>query len=475
MAPNRPAATIGELSISFGELNRWSNRIAHALRGAGVERGDRIAWCGGTVIGALPTFGALAKLGAVFVPMNLRLATEECARVIEHARPRWVVADRAHDEHGREAAGLADVPYLEDLADRARAAADAEPAGPPPGEEDPHVVFYTSGSTGAPRGVVLSHRANVLRTFPSTQAPAGDSTVCMFPLFHMAGWSMALGAWQARAPVHLVRRPDAESLLHAVQQHRATRLYAIPAVWARILEHALGGYDLSTLRFADTGTSATPPELIDAIRDALPHTTTRVFYGSTEAGPGTVLDHGDLRRKPGTVGLPAPGVELRLEEDGEVCLRSDFLMSGYLDDTDASAATVRDGWYHTGDLGEVDDEGYLSIVGRIREVIRTGGEAVSPAAVEAVVVEHPAVDDVAVVGVADPDWGELVCACVVPAGDPPSVNDLRSFCQGRLADFEHPRLVRVVRDLPRTAATGQVQRALLAERLAAEPRPAPAG
>ncbi len=227
-------------------------------------------------------------------------------------------------------------------------------------------------------------------------------------------------------------------------------------------------YDLTSLREADTGTSATPPELVDAIRRALPHVAVRIFYGSTEAGPGTVLVNADLDRKPGSVGLPQPGVDLRLSAEGEVCLRGELLMDGYFDDPEATAAALdSEGWYHSGDLGVLDDEGYLSIVGRLRDVLRTGGETVAPSEVEAVVAQHPGVAEVAVVGLPDPRWGELVCAVVVPApGEPaPSVEELRAHCEGRLAGYKHPRRVEVVEALPRTSATGQVQRTLLVERI----------
>jgi acyl-CoA synthetase (AMP-forming)/AMP-acid ligase II len=324
---------------------------------------------------------------------------------------------------------------------------------------------------------VLSHRANWLRTYPGATSTAGSAaglggTVCMFPLFHMAGWTIALGAWQARRAVHFVRVPDAPTLLAETERHRAARLYCIPAVWARVLEHGVGGHDLSALVEADTGTSATPPELLRALHDALPHTVTRVFYGSTEAGPGLQLGPADLERKPGSVGVPQPGVEVRLV-DGEVCLRSPFLMDGYFDAPDATAEVLRDGWYHTGDLGGLDDEGYLSIVGRARDVIRTGGETVAPIEVEEVLAAHPAVGEVAVVGVPDVQWGETVTAVIVLAAGAPdaavSVDALRAHCDGRLAPFKHPRRVEIVAALPRTAATGQVQRPLIVERLQARP------
>jgi fatty-acyl-CoA synthase len=293
----------------------------------------------------------------------------------------------------------------------------------------------------------------------------------MFPLFHMAGWSLALGCWQSRRPIHFVRTPEAETLLRTVERRRAARIYLIPAVWSRVLDHGIKAYDLSSLAEADTGTSATPPELIAAVRDALPHTVTRVFYGSTEAGPGTVLAHVDLERKPGSVGLPQPGVDVRLE-DGEVCIKSELLMDGYFDQPDATVEALRDGWYHTGDLGSFDNEGYLSIVGRARDVIRTGGETVAPGEVEAALATHPGVREIAVVGVPDPTWGEIVCAVVVAqpgSDDAIDLDDLRAHSATRLAPFKQPRRLQVVDELPRTPATGQVQRPLLVERIADRP------
>jgi acyl-CoA synthetase (AMP-forming)/AMP-acid ligase II len=466
-APRAVAATLGDDSVTFGELDERANRLAHGLEALGVGRGDRVVWWGDTSLDVLPVFGALAKLGAVFAPLNARAGPDEVRPVAEYARPRLLLADAAR----REVAATLGIPVAPEVVPGA-----TDPA-PIRGldERDPHVIFFTSGSTGRPKGVVLSHRANWLRTYPGATTPAGGGgVVCMFPLFHMAGWTIALGAWQARRAVHFVATPEAPSLLATAARWRAARLYCIPAVWARILEHGVGGYDLRALREADTGTSATPPELLAAIKDALPWTQTRVFYGSTEAGPGVQLADADLARKPGSVGIPQPGVEVRLAPDGEVLVRSPFLMDGYFDDPAATAAALRDGWYHTGDLGALDDDGYLSIVGRARDVIRTGGETVAPSEVEAVLAGHPGVGEVAVVGVPDPRWGEVVTAVVVPAPDAraPTLADLRAHCSGRLAAFKQPRRLAVVAALPRTPATGQVQRTLLVEHLQTMPPPA---
>ncbi|MBV8950748.1 MAG: AMP-binding protein [Actinobacteria bacterium] len=469
--PNRLAATLGDDELTFAELDERSNQVAHSLAHFGIGRHDRVTWWGETSLDVMPLFGALAKLGAVFAPVNARLGPQEAAAVVGYARPRLLIVDDTH----ASLAGDCDVPVM-NMAQLAASA--AEQSSVPASndivdERDPHVIFFTSGSTGRSKGVILSHRANALRSFANPTTDPTGGTVCMFPLFHMAGWSMALGAWQSRCPLHLVCTPDAQTLLGTVERRHASRLYCIPAVWARVLDADLAGYDLSSLRETDTGTSATPPELVAAIRAAFPGTVTRIYYGSTEAGPGTLLPHADVLRKPGSVGLPGLGVDVCLMRGGEVCIRSEYLMDGYFDDPDATSEALRDGWYHTGDLGVFDDEGFLSIVGRARDVVRTGGETVAPAEIEAVLADHAAIAEVAVVGIPDPVWGEVVCAVVVTARgvhEPVDVDALRRHCDGRLAPFKHPRRVELVDELPRTPATGQIQRTLLVERIVATSR-----
>jgi acyl-CoA synthetase (AMP-forming)/AMP-acid ligase II len=292
-----------------------------------------------------------------------------------------------------------------------------------------------------------------------------------YPLFHMGAWTIALQQWQARDSVVLLASADAASICRAIVRHRAERLNCIPAVWHRVLDHLDtpegSGLDMSSVRFADTGTSATPVELLAAMARAFPNATIRVFYGSTEAGGVASLDLHDLHRKPGSCGPPAPSSEIHIASDGELLVRGPLVFDGYFEDPEATAAALADGWYHTGDTAEADADGYLTITGRVRDVIRTGGESVAPIEVEAVVADHPAVDDVAVVGLPHDVWGEVVCAVVVVvAGRPsPTVEQLRAHCGGRLAPYKHPRQVMVVDAIPRTLSTQQVQRRLLVERL----------
>jgi len=472
------AASLGDSTLTHAELDAQGNRIANALRALGVERGDRVSTWAETRLDILPLFVALSRLGAVFAPLNARHGLREASEVARLARAKLLVVDPAHEPDAPALAAEGGLPMLAylgrargpgiDLDGLAAEQSDRAPETPGLAERDPHVIFFTSGSTGQPKGVVLSHRANYLRTFQGVFRDVPERTVCMFPLFHMAAFTLALSAWQTRGEIAFVESASAEAILEAVERRRANRLYCIPAVWGRILALDASRHDTSSLREVDTGTSATPIELVRALKERFPGTATRIYYGSTEVGSGTTLPDADVLRKPGSVGPPSPGVDLKLAEDGEILLRSPYQMDGYFENPAASEAALDDGWYRTGDLGALDEDGYLSIVGRRKELIRTGGESVAPAEVEAVLAGHPGVAEVAVVGLPDPSWGELVCAVVVPRrAQPPSLEELQRHVEGRLAGFKKPRRLECVEALPRTAATGQVQRTLLVEQILA--------
>jgi len=460
--PERLAAVLDDRSLTFAALESTANRWARALASLEIGRGSRVVLWSATDLDAVPLFAALSKLGATFVPVNGLLGPDEVAGILALCHPSLVVTDSGRilpagvssltlGQLGEMAAPLPGTPFCDDRLSGS----------------DPHVAFFTSGSTGRPKAALLSHQTNYLRTHPGALLEPRGAMVCPYPLFHMGAWTIALQQWQARDAVILLRAAGAEEIVAAVERHRATRLNCVPAVWRRIIDQvAASGTDtLSSIRFADTGTSETPPGLLIAMEGMMPQAHLRVFYGSTESGSVASLDHADIRSKPGSCGPPAPGVSVRLSDDGELWVNSPVLFDGYLDDPDATAACLVDGWYRTGDLAVEDNDGYLSIVGRTGDLIRTGGEAVVPAEVEAVVAGLPSVAEVAVVGVPDATWGEVVCAVVVatPGQPAPTVEMLRARCAGRLAAFKHPRLIRVVERLPRTAATGQVQRRVLAE------------
>jgi fatty-acyl-CoA synthase len=460
--PLKVAATKGSRHLTFGELEDSTGQLVRALAARHIAYGDRVVWWGDTTLDAIALWFALARLGAVVVPMNPGSTPEETKVLLDRADPALVVGDDAH---------AGDVSLAALLADPARTGI----SPPVIDDNDPHVIFFTSGSSGRPKGVELSHRASRVRVVGSTTMwPVGGPMVCMFPQFHMAGWYGPMTVWNSGDEVVYVGRGDPDALLGAVHERGAIRLYAIPAVWRRILDADRGAYNLSSLRACDTGTSATTPELLRAIADAFPGTTTSITYGSTEAGTVCRLSPTDIFRKPGSVGLPALGSEVRLAEDGEILVRNSMLMNGYFRDPEATAAALAGGWFHTGDLGVQDEEGYFSIVGRAGDVIRTGGESLAPVEVDLVLQGAPGVVDAAVAGTPDDNWGEVICAFVVPRpGETVDLASLRQHCEGRLATFKHPRRLMLVESLPRTGATRQIQRRILVEWARREATPEP--
>jgi acyl-CoA synthetase (AMP-forming)/AMP-acid ligase II len=491
--PHRVAAALGDTQSTFAEIDELSNQAARALARLGIRRGDRVVVWSATALDTVPVFAAASKLGAVFAPMNAGLSVEEAAAMAGTIRPSAILVDAARARPGATVAdrlgGIAAV-GITGLASSPEPAAWAGADGAIPNlaqlgasedgsefrcqdlrEEDPHVIFFTSGSTGRPKGVVISHRVSYLRSHPGALLEPRGAMVCPYPLFHMGAWTIAMQQWQARDRVVLLPSFDAPTLCEAVQRHRATRINGIPAIWRRLLDHlaqpAGRGIDLSSVRVADTGTSATPIELLEAIRAALPGVHLRVFYGSTEAGPVAMLEDADIARKPGSCGPVVSTAEVRLARSGEVLVRGPLLFAGYFDDPRSTDDAFEAGWFKTGDLAVTDDEGYLTIIGRARDVIRTGGETVAPSEVEEALAGHPSLADVAVVGLPDVQWGEIVCAVVVTAegSSPPDLDALRAYCGPRLARFKHPRRLVVVDVIPRTESTNQVQRRLLAEQL----------
>jgi acyl-CoA synthetase (AMP-forming)/AMP-acid ligase II len=505
--PHHVAAVLGDARLTFAELDAAANRTARALAELGIGPHDRVATWAGTTLDVLPVFAALAKLGAVFAPVNGLLSATEAADMAGAAHPALLLVDADHEDRGPDVAAALGAPVatMAGLATTTTAAAatHADPSAPGPSGTDPsgadpsivrladlaarhddtavpappiteretHVLFFTSGSTGRAKGVVLSHRANVLRTHPGSQLEPRGAMVCPYPLFHMGAWTIALQQWQARDTLVLLDRTDAATICDAVASHRATRLNAVPAIWQRLLDHLAtpegAGHDLSSLRFTDTGTSATPLELLQAIEAAFPTAHLRVFYGSTEAGNVCALDHGDVAERPGSCGQPSHWQEVRLGDGGELQVRGPLVFDGYYENPEATAeAFTADGWFRTGDLAVADADGFLSIVGRAKDVIRTGGETVAPTEVEIALRGLAGTLDVAIVGLPDTRWGEVVCAVVVAdgSGPPPTLDDVRAACTD-LAPFKRPRALRVVAAIPRTGATLQVQRRLLVEQL----------
>lgn len=472
--PDRLALTLGDAQATFGQVDAAVGRYASALLGLGVQRGDVVLGCCGTSFDHVYLHFALSRIGAVFAPADPQCSPDDLNALAAYVGAVLIVADGPRQEKGQAVAYGAGIPFATiGPVEGTRAGPDlmdgGDQTGPcqGPDPDDLHALYFTSGSTGRPKAVAITHRVNWLRAYLAANITSAGGMVCMFPLFHMAGWQVIAQSWARRRAVHLVQRADAESLLGAVERWRASTLYAIPAVWRRILD-CRKTFDLSSLRAVDAGTSYVGPDLIMELRDRFPGTHNIVSYGSTEMGAALQIAHEDILRKPGSVGLPGPAVEARIV-DGELQLRGPTMMQGYYRLPEETAAAIVDGWYHSGDLAERDADGFYSITGRRREIIRSGGETLSPIELDAMLKAHITdVVDIAVIGLPHPEWGEILCAAIV-AGDTatPTLEDIRARLSG-ISSAKQPRAIRQVPFIPRTPATGQVKRSQLKEMVLAQ-------
>jgi malonyl-CoA/methylmalonyl-CoA synthetase len=481
-APDRPVLWEERRGwVRAGELDQASRGVAARLAGAGLRRGDRILMSAGTSVELVEAHVAALRLGLVVVPANTAYREREIAHLLRDAGPAAAVVDdpeRAGWVHRADPAVLVtgpDVHLPDGVAGspvRDAPVRDA-PVRDVAGPDDPAVIGYTSGTTGTPKGAVLTHR-NLLASSESVRLAwrwtGDDRLVLALPLFHIHGLGVGLhGTLLAGGSAVLLPRFEPDAVFDAIAAHDATLFFGVPTMYARLAASPRLP-ELGRLRLCVSGSAPLPPAVFDRIAAGCGQ---RVLerYGMTETGMNTSNPY-DGERRPGTVGRPLPGVELRLApggtggvppttaaaaagERGEVLLRGPNVFSGYWRQPEATAAAFTgDGWFRTGDIGELDPDGYLRLVGRARDLIITGGLNVYPREVEDALLEHPAVAEVAVAGVTDEEWGEVVTAWVVPAGasaDRPAADELMEFSAERLARFKCPRRIVYVDALPRNA------------------------
>jgi fatty-acyl-CoA synthase len=456
--PQRVAIDYLGREVTYAELDRRSDALAAALLARGLVRGDRVATLTGNSPEHVVVFFACAKAGFVLLPLNWRLAAPELRFQLEDAEPSAFLVESEY-----EALAAATGHGFEPLAPpdpRDAAPVSAEIAG-----DDALLLIYTSGTTGRPKGALLTH-ANCFWTnlsFDLATGLTGDDVVLqVLPQFHCGGWNVQpLLAWWKGAKVVLERAFEPARVLSLLAQKRVTTLMGVPAIYLFLShEPAFAEADLSSLRLAVVGGAPMPEELI------------RVWqargieivqgYGLTEAAPNVLcLPPEDAMRKMGSAGKPYPYVEVRLGAESELLVRGPNVFPGYWRNAEATAAVLRDGWLHTGDAAEVDDEGCYRIRGRLKDMYISGGENVYPAEVEGVLHDHPAVADVAVLGVADERWGEVGVAFVV-AKERVSEDALVEHCRERLARYKVPKRVRFVDALPMSAMNKVIKNELRA-------------
>ena len=505
IVPERTAITFDGRTTTYAGLAERSSRLANALAGLGVGAGDRIAVIDVNTPAHFELYFAAARLDAIYVPLNFRGRGDEVAYPIEHVAPKVLAAgsryvglidglgrppspspERAHIAlDGAPASGWAGYEALIDAADPAES---RFPEGEP---EDTAALLFTAGTTGRPKAVMLSHASFTSFMLANVEPPDPDveeRTLLTLPLYHVAGLQAMLAAVYGGRSVVLQPQFEPGEWLALAEEHRIGRALLVPTMLKQLLDHpSFDRRDLSGLRVLTYGGAPMPAALIERAIGALPGVRFVNAFGQTETGSTITAvppeDH-DLngppelvakrRRHLRSVGLPLPDIEVRVVgedgaerpsgETGEIVARGARVMTGYWGEAAAPAA-VRDGWLYTGDLGYLDEDGYLYLSGRARDFIKRGGEMVAPAEVEELLAACPGVEECAVVGVPDETWGERVVAVVVVrAGERPSEDALLDACAA-LARFKRPEQIVFVDALPRNAL-GKVLKRELRETLA---------
>ena len=458
--PDAPALAFGEQAWTFGALADDVTRVA-ALVAVRTAPGDRVALLGRNRPAYLSALYGIPLAGRVAVPLNQRLAPAELEAQAAKVGAALVIGDLPGA-----------VPWAEWEAEVAATVPD--PDLPRPTPDDPAWILFTSGTTGSPKGAVLT-QASILAAVQGANAarPVADDDVYLFcfPLCHVAAYNVACLHARGR-PVVLMEGFDVETLPGLVARHRVTTLSLAPTMLAMLLDDP--GFDpgaFATLHQVAYGASAMAPDLLRRGTDALGVGFAQ-GYGMTElSGNAVFLDEAghragltDRPHLQRAAGRPSPVAEVRIAPDGEVLVRGPQVMAGYWGEPDTTAATIVDGWLHTGDVGEMDADGYLYIVDRAKDIVVTGGENVSSREVEDVLSSHPAVGQVAVIGVPDDRWGEAVCAVVVPRnGSSVTLEDLVAHTRGVLGGFKQPRRLVLVDALPVNASGKVLKRALRAQ------------
>lgn len=478
----------GERRMTYGELNDEANRVAHALLSLGVRQGEKVALLAVNCPEYLPVYFGVVKVGAVFVSLNFRYAPEEFVYVLgdseavvllhgQEFRPA-VQAIRSRLPGLRSVVEIgADPAPSEELSYAALLS--RQPASEPsvPVEEDDECgIFYTSGTTGRPKGAVHSHRSLLESTVQialATRVGAWDVVLVTTPLFHGGGLLVATQPHlYMGARVVILPRFDPAAALETMAREGVTTFFGVPSQYTMLLEVAdQGRYDLRSLRAAWYGAAPMPLEVLKRCLAMWPRVGFYQLYGQTETTLITVLGPEEHDAKLGATGRALVGVEMRVVDEagrevppdavGEVVVRREHGMKGYHRQPGETREVIRGGWIHTGDLARVDEDGYITLVDRKRDVIISGGENIYPKEIEEVLYGHPAVLEAAVVGVPDHKWGEVPCAFVVAReGQGVSPDDLTRWCEGRLARYKWPRQWRFVEELPKTA-NGKVRKNVL--------------
>jgi fatty-acyl-CoA synthase len=486
--PDKTALIFGNKSFTYAELEAESNRVANALRDLGVEKYDRVAILAHNTVHHVLTWLGCCKIGAIYLAINYLLKGKDISYCINHSESKvFIVEDTLYSlvtDVLQDMKTVRTLLWSDDMAGEAPADScfqnfetwyKAYPTTEPDAIlriEDPCQMTYTSGTETLPKGVIISNQAllaEYMGCIIDGKYESTDINVNAMPIYHCAQRDVFMNPIFWIGGTNILIAPDIGNILKTINDHRANMFFAAPTVWIGMLRHPdFDKYDLSCLKKCYYGASIMPVEVIKEMLERLPGVGIYNYYGQTELAPyHTILKAEDALRKLGSAGMGGLNMETRLEDDagaaietpgvpGEICGRGPHALIMYFKEPEKTEDVMRGGWFHSGDIGILDDDRYITVVDRKKDMIKTGGENVSTREVEEVIYLDKRVEEVAVIGVDDPKWVEAVTAVVVARkGERITEEEIIALCREHLAAFKVPKKVIFVDALPKTP-TGKI-------------------
>jgi acyl-CoA synthetase (AMP-forming)/AMP-acid ligase II len=488
ICPEKCAIVFEGCRRSFAELNERVNRLGHALMDLGVKKGDRVAMLQVNTSQCIEVYFAVAKIGAVYVPLNFRAKGNELTYMLNSSESETIlVGDRYVDLVNSIKPDLETVKNFIALDDRHEGMLFYEELileGSPEDiytdidDADTTILMYTAGTTGFPKGVMLSHNSfsiYVLENVTPADPVTEETNILTVPLYHVAGIQAMMAAIYGGRTLVIERQFEPVEWMSLVQAEKANRAMMVPTMLKQLMDNAeFDKYDLSSLKVITYGAAPMPLEVIKKAVELFPGVNFINAFGQTETAStittlspedhvitGTPEERERKLKRLSSIGRPMSDIQMKIvDEDGndlpqgevgEIVAKGPRVMSGYWKDEEKTGKTIdKDGWVHTGDMGYMDEEGYFFLAGRATDMIIRAGENISPEEVEGVILSHPKVDDAAVIGISDEEWGELPVAIIVAKkGETVTAEEIMEYCRANLASFKRPRSVYFVDELPR--------------------------
>ncbi len=488
--PQKIALVFGEMRESYEEFNSRSNRLAHGLMSLGLKKGEKVATLFFNCPAMVESYFGIIKAGGVLVPLNARLSWKELATLVEHSDARFLIFDEDFKETisllrpqvskvekyimvGQDISGgiLSYERLLEGSA--------AEEPKVEVDENDELMIVYTAGTTGKPKGVLVTHRNYIWASINGATDMSfvhDDVNLVVFPVFHTGGLASFFMRVMMGKTLVLLKKVDLQEILRIIERERITSTAMVPTILTSFLQLPdLKSYDTSSVKTYTSAAAIFPVKVKNRFHEVFPNAQLFEVYGLSEAcGVDTVLLPQDAFRKIACVGKAFSHHEVVVADEsgkgvapgevGEILIRGPVVMKGYYKDPQATAEVIRDGWLHTGDMARVDEEGYIYIADRKKDIIVSGGVNIYPREIEEVLHGHPRIAEAAVIGVVDEKWGETIKALVVPKeGQSLSEEEVIAFCRENLSSYKKPTSVEILKALPKNAA-GKVLKTQLREK-----------